>query len=334
MIKDFPFVSKADRAVALSAMVTAPVRRSLPSAPMHASTATVAGSGKSKLVDIASVISTGEKAPVVAAGKTEEELEKKLGSLLLVGSPIIAIDNIETPLGGELLCQILTQERVRPRILGKSHAPETSTGAGVFATGNGLVLVGDLTRRSLLSRLDAKCEFPELRTFDCDPVAHAKAHRPALVVAAITILHAYNCAGRPDKPTPLGSFEAWSDLVRGALIWLGCADPIESMETVRESDPLRASLATVIAQWKAVVGFDRVTVAQVIGRAIEMHDGAFVRPELRDALLKVAGAGGEVNSRMLGNWLAKYKDRIVGGLRFEQPGTRDGVAVWQLAEAD
>jgi putative DNA primase/helicase len=334
VIKDFPFFAEVDRSVALSAQLTSLVRRSLPSAPMHAVSATVAGSGKGKLVDIASVLATGEKAPVVAAGKSEEELEKRLGALLLAGATIIAIDNIEAPLGGELLCQTLTQERVQPRILGKSHAPETSTGASIFATGNGLVLVGDLTRRSLLSRLDAQCERPELRIFDRDPVEYTKANRPALVAAALTVLHAYNVAGRPGKPAALGSFEAWSDLVRGALTWLGCADPAESLETVRQSDPVRACLATIMAQWKAVFRFDRVTVAQVIDRAIEMRDAVFIHPELRDALLKVAGQGGALNSRVLGNWLATHKGRILGGLRFEQPGSRQGVALWQLATVE
>ena len=39
------------------------------------------------------------------------------------------------------------------------------------ATGNNLVLVGDMTRRALLCRLDPERERPELRRFDSDPVA-------------------------------------------------------------------------------------------------------------------------------------------------------------------
>jgi putative DNA primase/helicase len=332
VIKDFPFVTEVDRSVALSAMLTPIVRRSLPSAPMQAFSATIAGSGKSKLVDIASVLATGERAPVDEAKEDKEAFSKTLGALLLCGASIIALDNIEAPLGGALLCQILTQERARPRILGKSESPPTSTGANVLATGNGLVLVGDVIRRSLLCSLDPKSEYPELRTFDREPVAYVKQNRPALVAAALTILRAYVCAGRPARPTPLGSFEEWSDLVRGSLIWLDCADPVDSQKTLRKSDPVRSNLATVMAQWKAIVGFDRVTVAQVISRAIEMQGGVFVHPELRDALLRVAGQGGELNSRMLGNWLSLHKGRIVAGLRFDQLEPRQGVATWQLTE--
>ena len=197
LISTFPFVGDVDRSVALSAMLTAPVRRSLSAAPLHASTAPVAGSGKSILVDLASIIATGKEAPVTAQGAKEEEFEKRLGALLMTGDPIIAIDNCSKPLGGDLLCQVLTQLTVKPRILGKSESPTCSTGAFVAANGNNLVLAGDVTRRAILCRLDPKCELPETRIFDRDPVAVAKAERPRLVAAVLTILRAFHVAGRP-----------------------------------------------------------------------------------------------------------------------------------------
>ena len=46
--------------------------------PLHAFDAPEAGSGKSYLVDLASTIATGEIAPVIAAGRNEEETEKRL----------------------------------------------------------------------------------------------------------------------------------------------------------------------------------------------------------------------------------------------------------------
>lgn len=338
LVDTFPFIDGVDLAVALSAILTTPVRRSLPSAPLHALTAPVAGSGKSKLVDIASMIATGRPAGVISQGASAEEFEKQLGSVLLAADPIIAIDNCETALGGELLCQCLTQTTVQPRILGESRTPKTSTGAFITATGNNLVLIGDLTRRAILCRLDAKCERPELRTFDRDPVAHAKAKRPAFVVAVLTILHAFNVAGRPVKPAPLGSFEEWSGLIRGALLWLGCADPVDSMEAVRESDPRLRDLANAVEQWRTVIGAERVTVAEVIKRATEREQSShgeqgFSNPDFREALLAVAGAGGAINSRRLGAWLSGVEGRIVDGCRFEQCGHRQRAVVWALRSA-
>ncbi len=340
LISSFPFVGEVDRAVALSGILTALVRRSLPTAPLHAYTAPVAGSGKSMLVDIASIVSTGHEAGVIAQGKSEEEMEKRLGALLIAADPVIAIDNCENALGGELLCQMLTQTRVKPRILGHSLAPELSTGASVFATGNNLVLVGDLTRRSVLCRLDPKCERPETRVFSRNPIAFAKANRAELVAAALTVLRAFHVAGSPAKAAPLGGFEEWSRTVRDALISLGCADPVASMEIVRSANPITTNIAAVMEQWADIVGPTNVTVADVIkqaterGKPIESDTVEFTHPDFREALLTVAGNGGAINSRRLGKWLGEVADRIINGRRFENVGGRSGVALWRLTNPD
>jgi putative DNA primase/helicase len=55
--------------------------------------------------------------------------------------------------------------------------------------------------------------------------------RAQLVAAGLTVLRGYSAAGRPDmRLPPWGSFEGWSKLVRGALVWAGEADPGETRE--------------------------------------------------------------------------------------------------------
>ena len=49
------------------------------------------------------------------------------------------------------------------RVLGQSRHVEVPVNATIFATGNNLQIAGDLTRRTLLCTLDARCERPELR---------------------------------------------------------------------------------------------------------------------------------------------------------------------------
>ena len=102
LVETFDFVGEDDKAVALSLILTAIARRGLPTSPLHGFDAPVAGSGKSKLVDIASILATGHEAGV-AAGETREEAEKRLSTLLLRGDPIIALDNCEAPLEGVLV---------------------------------------------------------------------------------------------------------------------------------------------------------------------------------------------------------------------------------------
>ncbi|MFH5927332.1 hypothetical protein [Roseomonas xinghualingensis] len=340
LVDTFPFVDRPSRAVALSAILTACIRRSLPTAPMHAFTAPTAGSGKSMLVDLASVIASGREAGVIAQGKTEEELEKRLGALLLAGDQVIAIDNCEAPLGGEFLCSMLTQTVVRPRILGRSEAPELPANAMVTATGNNLVLVGDMTRRAVLCQLDPKEERPELRTFATDPIAAVKADRGRYLVAALTVLRAYHVAGRPSAPDPLGSFAAWSNWVRGALIWVGQADPVDTIEEARDLDPKLDMLIAVLTQWSKVVGNTNVSVRDLIEAATAQRSSSlgafqhtkpeFLHPDFREALLAVAGDGGAVNSRRLGKWLASHQNRVVQGVKITRLGLSAGIMQWRL----
>lgn len=339
LISTFPFVSEADRAVTLSAILTALIRRSLPTAPLHGFNAPTAGTGKSMLVDLASLIATARPAPVIAQGKSEEEMEKRLGAALIAGDVLIAIDNCTEPLGGELLCQTLTQTSLKVRILGKSMNAEVPSNAAIFATGNNLTLEGDMTRRAIRATLDAGVERPELRAFDRDAIAMVTAQRGDYVTAGITILRAFHCAGRPEQRPPLGSFTDWSRWVRDALIWLGEADPCETMEDMRSADPKLEALTTVLELWREVIGMDRVTVREVIERATAQRPqlygkSEFIHPEFREALLAVAGEGGAINGRKLGKWISAHQNRIVNGLRLVAEGESAGGARWQLTRAD
>jgi len=305
---------------------------------MHAFTAPEAGSGKSMLVDVASMISSGREAAVVAQGKTEEEMEKRLGAALVAGDVLVSIDNCETPLGGELLCQALTQQLLKIRILGKSIIVEVPSNAAIFATGNNLTIVGDMTRRVIMCSLDAQCERPETREFDTKPLGMVKANRGEYVRAALTVLRAHHVANRPRQPgiVSLGSFEGWSDSVRSALIWAGEADPCKTMEKVRTGDPKREALAAVLQSWDTFIGpAQRVSVKDIIDNATSHIIGLYGKPvyenpAFREALLVVAADGGAVNSRRLGKWLSTINGRIVGGKKIVDDGILHGNALWKL----
>lgn len=337
MISGFPFLTDADRSVALSGMITSVNRTALSSAPLHGFSAPTAGSGKSTLVDLFSVLRTGRQAAPIAQGKTAEELEKRLGALLMESEGLVAIDNCEAPLGGEFLCQLLTQPSLKVRVLGMSKMVEVPTNAMVTATGNNLTFVGDMSRRALLSQLDPGVERPELREFSFDPLQLAIDRRGDYVAATLTILRAYHVAGRPFQVAPLGSFAEWSNWVRSALIWLGYADPCDTMEKVRKADPQTALIKQVMAQWSGIIGSDRVTTSDLIRIVEETSDQPngfpakkYKHPEFREALLAVAGQGITINGRRLGRWLSDQQGRIINGCRLVSPSTRGGQLVWVL----
>ena len=340
LIAEFPFVGSGSRSVALSAILTATIRRTLDHAPLHAFDSPVAGSGKSKLVDLASMIATGHEAPVIASSKSDEELEKRLGSCLLAGDTLVSFDNCEHPLGGALLNQVLTQKMVKIRILGKSETPTMPSNAMLAATGNNLVIAGDVTRRAIICRLDPEAERPELRTFKnpIDPVERIRSDRPRYVLAALTVLRAYVVADRPESGlVALGGFEDWSRWVRDALVWLGEDDPVKTQEDLRAVDPIVEQMEAVLRCWAEVLGHAPTTTSEMIKRATTRTGDydLFLYPQFREALLGVAGNGGSViNARALGVWIGRIKDRIVGGRRVVRCGITDGAVRWQLERVD
>jgi hypothetical protein len=188
--------------------------------------------------DIINAIATGHQfCPVIAWADSEEENEKRLGSMLISGVPVISLDNAETDIGGAMLCQVTERPVVRVRILGRSETPEFDCRAAVFATGNNIAIRGDMTRRALTCNLDAAIEQPELRNFEDRPLERVHADRGRFVAAALIVVRAYLRAGAPDVYSQLGSYGLWSRMVRGPLIWLGQPDPAESMEAARAEDP-------------------------------------------------------------------------------------------------
>ncbi len=332
LIETFPFVTDADRAVALAGILTVLDRRSIVAAPLHAFTSPSAGTGKSLLVDLMSVLAIGRPMPVLSQGKNEEEFEKRLGASLLAGDVCISIDNCDAPLSGALLCQALTQGELNIRLLGYSRNVGTAMNASIFATGNNLVIAGDLTRRCLLASLDAEVERPELRHFNVDVLEEAHIRRGELVVAALTILRAWHVArtmtGESINAAPYGGFADWSRRVREPLIWLGEADPCDTVAKVRANDPTRDNLATVLLQWEGELGMSSAhTVQQVVGRAVNV-------PSFYTALLNVAAnkTGGTVSNDRLGRWLKRVEGKIVNGLRLMQDGNARGYPLWRLKQ--
>jgi hypothetical protein len=302
--------------------MTAVLRGAMPVAPLHAIRAHSPGTGKSFYVDVVSTVATGRPCPVITAGRNQEEMEKRLGALIREGVAIVSIDNVTADLGGDLLCQLTECPRVQVRILGLSEAPEFECKASVFATGNNLTLVGDMTRRAIICSLDAKQERPELRRFKSDPVAEVLENRGVFVAAILTISMAYRAAGCPSVCDPLGSYGEWTQLVRAPLIWLGEKDPVKTMEVAREEDPELSAIRAVFAHLEEHIGLSSLTTAFEVSEIACAKDPQdkyeFKRPEFRDALLRAAGQRGTISTRALGRWLARVSGRIVGNLRLNK----------------
>lgn len=313
-LREFPFESDIDRSTALAMLLTAVVRPSLPTAPMFGATAPTPGTRKSKLIDLASILSQGKVASVMSTGRDETELEKRIGAALLVGDTFVSLDNIEHPLQSKLLCQVLTQETCKVRKLGESSMFDIPTLVTFCATGNNLRFQGDLTRRVCMIHLDALVERPEERRFEFDPILEFCNNRSKLVVATLTILRAFIISGeKPAVPT-MGSFEKWSDLIRSSLIWLNQPDPLSNSRKIRNEDPDYENFAVIISTLPA----GNWTVAS-LAQALEIDNNNLAEnrryPELREALIDFFDNQGKLHTAKFGKYLSKNRGRIVDGKR-------------------
>jgi putative DNA primase/helicase len=326
-LKTLPFVDAVDKSVMLAMMLTALVRRSLPSAPLGAITAPAPGTGKSLIGECIGIMATGVLPAAMTFPSSDEEAEKLALTLLQGGESIFFIDNIKRPLEGDWLCTILTSEIYQGRWLGRNEKLTVPTNTTFLATGNKLTIKGDLRRRALLCRLDAKHENPHQRKFDRNLKDIFRERRAQLVSAGLTLIRGYLTAGeRASVFRPWGSFEDWSKFCREPLMWRGFADPCESYETIEADDPERNEHKQMVAGWHAVFGDKPATANQYIEQLVLEAFKEF-RSVLQDIALDRVGA---LSAKKLGNWLRSHADRPILGQVFEKAGEERGSTLWKL----
>ncbi len=219
LLAGFPFVDEASLSVALAAIITPLVRHACRAVPIIAITAPKMGSGKTLLVTVVGYVYIGRPPCLISEAGSQEEDKKRLLAILMEGAPLIVIDNVDRELKSAPLCTILTEPSYSGRLLGVTRMATAPCRATFLATGNNLVLAGDLTSRALVCALDPQCEHPEERAFDVNLHEVVPKRRAELAAAALTIVRAYLAAGEPRPKVPnFGRFEDWSRFVRYPLI--------------------------------------------------------------------------------------------------------------------
>lgn len=328
MSHSFPFASESDRSVYLSALLSLFIPSTNINIPIFGFSANAPGSGKSALVDMLGIIVSGEVPTCFSWGEKEDESEKRLSAKLMTKERLVFIDNVERPMRSELLCSYATQKSVSMRILGKSEFKSIQTTPIIIATGNNLKFEGDLIRRSLLLTLNANCERPELRKFDFDPLAYCYQNRKKIVAAALKILKVYiKQSITPKDLSAFGSFDKWSNLIRGALVHYKLNDPCETIRVIRSNDPELETLETMLISWNKLHGSKPLKVVEVINLPpVEVL--AADKSELMSIVTSMSY--GKDILRVFGNYLARNEGRIVNGLSFAKDKSERGSARWKV----
>lgn len=338
LLREFPFVEEVDRSVALAFFITVVNRQAYEHAPLFVVTATSPGTGKSYLIDIGSIMAIGLRNPVVAASSNNEELEKRIDAALLAGFSLVSLDNVNGVLRSDLISQALTQQMLSVRILGESTNVQILANQTFCATGNALVVAGDLPRRTMMCRMDAKRERPELREFECDPVSLVAKERARYVRAAV-ILGLFGMRSRAEISAYAG-FESWSS-VRRALVDLGQPDPLGTIENARALAPDLAILRAALTVLWRVFGDEPFSVRAVIEKATRAadfidDDQRINQGEFKEVINEIAGADtGKLSAKRLAFWLRKYTGRVCAGytLAMADPDYHAKTMRWSIKSA-
>jgi hypothetical protein len=333
IFSEFPFEKEAGFSVLVAAILTGLVRRILSSSPLFAFRAPKMASGKSLLADCVAMIATGRTCTTVTYTDDPNEERKRFFSALMASDPVICIDNVEKPYGSDCLCTILTQKTWSDRVLGASRMVTLPTCATWLATGNNLSFVGDMSTRVLPCDLDPNCERPEERSFKLDLREHIPDNRGALVKAGLTIIKAYLVAGKPQQPIrPYGRFEEWSEIVRTPLVWIGLPDPCETRKDIEAADPIRNQLTAVFSEWHRIFRGRMIKAKDLIDEACRQEDDQYVNPNLREAMLDIAGHGENIDHTKFGRWLCKFNKRAEAGFKLVKGGETHGIALWLVSK--
>jgi putative DNA primase/helicase len=338
LVADYRWERDRDADAWLSGLLSPLVRAWTGPVPMLVITSTTPGSGKSLLTDLIGRI-IGMPSPARMRWTTDdEEAGKRILALAIAGYPVVVIDNVPngTVLGGAALDMALTAHRIMDRVLRESRIVDIAVGACWYATGNNLRVLGDTARRTIICSLDPRCERPEDRTdFAVEDLReYTTSHHRELLEAAIGIVSGYLRAGCPGAPSPVGSFEAWSRVVRGSIIWAGGADVAEAIGSRKEtSDPDAEVHRLLLESWYSALPRG-ATASQALIRCTEHDDDPSGAQMLSEAIGEICpGRSGAAlgTARQLGARLRELEGRIrsVGGreLRLVRADVR-GPAAW------
>lgn len=318
IVCDFPFAEEGHKSAWLAGLLS-PLSRfahdgNMPMVVIQANGPRV---GKTSLARIISYILTGDETPVVTHTKNEDETRKRILSYLRLGRSMVLVDNVVGEFGGASINAMATSRQWEDRILGSSKVMQVQNDTTWFITGNNITLAPDTSERCLNIRLLSSEEKPHLRTGFKYPDLWdvVKERRAELLSAALCILKAYIVAGMPEQNmAKWGSFEQWSALVRGAIVWAGMPDPsITRAELEDNADVGRHTANTFIEGWEQLqkeVGADQLTARDAYDYLL---NGARA-PILRNALDEVSGGMGKLpNAHTIGRHLREYRDRNFNG---------------------
>jgi hypothetical protein len=255
LFADFPFEEDVDRAAALGLFIAFMQRPLMKTCPAFVTVAPQPGSGKSTLIELASIVVHGQPVASHAYAEDEDELRKAIHSLMLAKYPAVLFDNIGRgrTVDSDHLAKLLTSEVSTDRTLGASETRKEINTLLVTFTGNNVAFSHDMASRVLTIKLNARTANPLRRTFKHRDIrGWAQGQRNLALSALVAIVR----AGLKATPLagPSSRFEEFDQWIAQPVYAATGIDIRRSMDDAGEVDSeedaeLRGAIE-LIARWQ------------------------------------------------------------------------------------
>lgn len=249
---------------------------------------------------IQAIIAGYDEPFISALGKREDEIEKRITTLLRQQHPVLICDNLTTSIVSESLQQLATSERWQARLLNTNDAPIYPQTATWILTLNAAKMNRDIARRSVLVQLDTKMDRAYERTgFKIEDLySWVRDRRANIIRACLVLVRSWVSAGCPRDPDVVrGSFEGWCRVIGGLLRHAGFGGLARALRATSERDTMAEDHHLLLGLWAHEYGVGRSLTASTLGE-MAAHAGLYA-----DRLKKGAGALalGREMSRILRN---------------------------------
>jgi hypothetical protein len=253
LLHDFPFEDDLHRAGGLALLLAFMQRPLMKTCPAFAVIAPQPGTGKTTLLEVASLSVHGSPIVPHAFSSDEEELRKALQGLMMAKIPAVLFDNIGRgrSISSDHLSKVITAETTADRVLGTSDMRKEVNNTLLTFTGNNISFVRDMASRVVALRLNARTENPLRRSFmKPDIRVWARENRAKILSALVAI------AALADGKRPTGSSSRFEDydltIVRPIQRLLDV--DIRELDTVvdvdAEEDELNREALAIMWKWQ------------------------------------------------------------------------------------
>ncbi|WP_170404453.1 bifunctional DNA primase/polymerase [Ruegeria arenilitoris] len=239
-ISQFPFEDKSDKVHALAMMLEPYMRDMFGPTPLYFINKPAAGTGASLFIETSLFPTLGAWPDAQTPPRSDDEMKKTLTACFVDGIRCVYFDNANV-LNSASFASVLTAEVYAARILGVSKMLRVPVQVQWVGSGNNTDLSGELYRRTVDIRMDAKMANPEDRDVSGFRIKDLKSwvrdHQADQVRAALTIIQYWVNLGMPMGSGSKASYEAWAAKMSGLFDCIGVSGFLDTPVERRPEDP-------------------------------------------------------------------------------------------------